>query len=254
MKTFVIANQKGGIGKTTTAICLASILQARGHHVLLIDADQQGNASDTYKAKIDGEATLYDVLLDEDRIPLKDAIQVTDAGEIVAADSLLREADQRLTKDVEGLYRMQDAIADLQDYDYVIIDTAPAINSLLYNTLIAADEIIIPLTADRYALQGLSQLNETIRGIKRRQNPKLKVAGLLLIKYNPRTLLSKEVKEALEDIATQMDTKVFTTTIRESTKAREAQAVRTPLILHAPKSTTEQDYEAFVTELLKEDE
>lgn len=253
MKTFVIANQKGGIGKTTTAICLASILQARGHHVLLIDADQQGNASDTYKAKIDGEATLYDVLLDEDRIPLKDAIQVTDAGEIVAADSLLREADQRLTKDVEGLYRMQDAIADLQDYDYVIIDTAPAINSLLYNTLIAADEIIIPLTADRYALQGLSQLNETIRGIKRRQNPKLKVAGLLLIKYNPRTLLSKEVKEALEDIATQMDTKVFTTTIRESTKAREAQALRIPLIDHAPGSTTEQDYEAFVTELLKEE-
>lgn len=254
MKTFVIANQKGGIGKTTTAICLSSILQARGYHVLLIDADQQGNASDTYKAKIDGEATLYDVLLDEDRIPLKDAIQVTDAGSIVAADPLLREADQRLSKDVEGLYWMQDAVSDLQGYDYVIIDTAPAINSLLYSMLIAADEVIIPLSADRYALQGLSQLNETIRGIKRRQNPKLKIAGLLLLKYHPDHLLSKDVWSALQDISEKMDTKVFGTTIRECIKAREAQALRIPLIDHAPGSTTEQDYEAFVTELLKEEE
>lgn len=259
MKIYAIANQKGGIGKTTTATCIAAILQQKGYKVLLIDTDQQCNSTDTYRAKIESTATLYDVLLDENKIPLSEAIQHTESGDIIAADPLLREADKKLTIDVEGLYRMQDALAELNNvnnenkYDYVIIDTAPAINSLLHNVLIAADEVIIPLTADRYALQGLSQLNDSINAIKRRQNPKLKVAGLLLIKYTPRTLLAREVKDALHNIARQMNTKVFQTTIRESTKAREAQAMRTTLVKHAPQSTTEQDYEAFVNELLQEE-
>ena len=256
MKVYAIANQKGGIGKTTTATCIAAILQQKGYKVLLIDTDQQCNSTDTYRAKIESTATLYDVLLDENKIPLSEAIQQTESGDIIAADPLLREADKKLTVDVEGLYRMQDALVELNNenkYDYVIIDTAPALNSLLHNVLIAADEVIIPLTADRYALQGLSQLNDSINAIKRRQNPKLKVAGLLLIKYTPRTLLAREVKAALHNIAKQMNTKVFRTTIRESTKAREAQAMRITLIKHAPLSTTEQDYESFVNELLQEE-
>ena len=180
MKVYAIANQKGGIGKTTTATCIAAILQQKGYKVLLIDTDQQCNSTDTYRAKIESTATLYDVLLDENKIPLSEAIQQTESGDIIAADPLLREADKKLTVDVEGLYRMQDALVELNNenkYDYVIIDTAPALNSLLHNVLIAADEVIIPLTADRYALQGLSQLNDSINAIKRRQNPKLKVAG-----------------------------------------------------------------------------
>lgn len=256
MKVYAIANQKGGIGKTTTATCIAAILQQKGYKVLLIDTDQQCNSTDTYRAKIESTATLYDVLLDENKIPLSEAIQQTESGDIIAADPLLREADKKLTVDVEGLYRMQDALVELNNenkYDYVIIDTAPALNSLLHNVLIAADEVIIPLTADRYALQGLSQLNDSINAIKRRQNPKLKVAGLLLIKYTPRTLLAREVKDALHNIAKQMNTKVFRTAIRESTKAREAQAMRITLIKHAPLSTTEQDYESFVNELLQEE-
>ena len=254
MKTFVVANQKGGIGKSTTATCLASELQHKGYKVLLIDADQQGNSTDTYRAKIQGEATLYDALLDESRIPLEEAVQHTEYGDIVASDPLLREADKRLTTDVEGLYRMADAIEELAKkklYDFCIIDTAPALNALTHSMLVAADQVIVPLDASRYSLQGLSQLNESIRAIERRQNPRLKIAGLLLVRYNPRTLLAREVKDALMNIAAEMDTKVFKTTIRESNKVREAQAMRVPLREHARNSTAQCDYEAFTEEVLK---
>lgn len=254
MKIIVVANQKGGIGKTTTATALASMLLKQGFKTLLIDADAQGNSSDTYRAVIDGQATLYDVLLDEDRIRLEDAIQTTNAGPIVASDPLLRKSDEILNGSIDGLYRLQDSLSSLSGWDYVIIDTAPSMGSLLYNCLIAADKVVIPVTADRYGLQGLSQLNQTIQAVQKRQNKELKIAGLLLVKFNPRTNLSREVKSSLQDIAEQMNTILFDTFIRESTKAREAQAARIPLISYAPNSTTAADYMSFVSELIKDGE
>ena len=251
MKVYVIANQKGGIGKTTTATALASILAERGYRTLFIDADKQGNSSDTYRADIEGVPTLYDVLLDDDRIPLADAIQATLCGDIVASDPLLRKADKILYDDVEGLYRLQDALQNLKGYDYVVIDTKPSIDAMLKSCLIACDEVIIPITADRYALQGLSQLHEMIQAIKRRQNPNLKIAGLLLVKYDRRTNLSKEVKESLERLVDHLDTRLFHTKIRESIRAREAQAKRLMLIQYQKNCTTAADYEHFVDELLK---
>jgi chromosome partitioning protein len=250
MQVIVVANQKGGIGKTTTATGLASTLTKKGYRTLLIDSDMQGNSTDTYRAEIEGKATLYDVLLETDRINISDAIQKTTVGEIVAADPLLRKADEVLNGDVNGLYRLQDALSELKGYEYVIIDTAPSMNTLLYNCLIAADKIVIPITADRYGLQGLSQLSQTIQAIKKRQNPNLEIAGLLLVKFNPKTKLSQEVKESLETIAGQMNTKLFETYIRESTKAKEAQALRKALIEYAPNSTTSLDYIAFTNELI----
>lgn len=254
MEVIVVANQKGGIGKTTTATAMSSILAKQGYLTLLIDADMQGNSTDTYRAGIEGQATLYDVLLESgsSRTSIVEAIQHTEVGQIVAGDPLLRKADEILNGDVNGLYRLQDALFELKGYDFVIIDTAPSMNSLLYNCLITADKVIVPITADRYGLQGLSQLNQTIQAIKKRQNPKLSIAGLLLVKFNERTNLSKEVKESLESVAEQMDTKLFQTTIRESIKAKEAQALRQALIDYAPNSTTALDYVAFVNELVKE--
>lgn len=255
MEVIVIANQKGGIGKTTTATALSSTLMKKGYKTLLIDADMQGNSSDTYRAEIEGKATLYDVLLESatERISISDAIQKTEIGEIVAADPLLRKADEVLNGDVNGLYRLQDALSELKGYDYIVIDTAPSMNTLLYNCLIAANKVIIPVTADRYGLQGLSQLSQTIQAIKKRQNPNLYIAGLLLVKFNPRTNLSQEVKESLETIAEQINTKVFNTYIRESTKAKESQALRKALIDYAPNSTTAIDYMSFTNELVKGD-
>ena len=250
MKVIVVANQKGGIGKTTTACALASMLTQHGKKALLIDTDQQGNSTDTYGAEIDGQATLYDVLLDDDPVSLNEAVQHTEYGDIVAADPLLSRADTVLSGDVEGVYHLDDAIKGLKGYDYVIIDTAPALGELLKNSLVAADEVVIPLTADRYAIKGISQLVQTIAAVKRRQNPKLKVAGLLLIAFSDRTNLGKDTKAKLDDIAGQMDTKVFDTTIARTVKVSEAQTNRIPLMYYAPKSTAAQDYEKLYEELI----
>lgn len=145
---------------------------------------------------------------------------------------------------------MSDALENCNDFDYIIIDTAPAMNSILHNCLIAADEVIIPVTADRYALQGLSQLFETIRAIRKRQNPRLTVAGLLLTKYNGRANLSREVRASLEDVAESMNTKIFNTAIRECIKVKEAQARKMLLTDYAPKCTAAEDYNRLADELI----
>lgn len=252
MKTILIANQKGGIGKTTTATAIASILRNKNKKVLFIDADPQGNSTDTYRADTgDGVATLYDVILERDEpININEAIQHTQAGDIIASDRLLMDADKILNGDVDGFYKLKDAISELSDYDYLVIDTAPSLNSLLFNCLIAADDIIIPITADKYGFQGLSQLNDSIIKVRKRFNPNLKIAGLLLVKYNERTILARDVKKTLVKIAEQIDTKVFNTFIRESVKVREAQTMRQLLIDYDPKCTSSIDYMNLVEEYI----
>jgi chromosome partitioning protein len=134
----------------------------------------------------------------------------------------------------------------------VIIDTAPADNKLLKNCLIAADEVIIPITADRYGIQGLADLNHTINTIRKRNNPNLTIAGLLLVKYHENLTLAKEVKGGLQEVAEKLGTKLFSVKIRESTNAQKAQAQRTTLIRYAPNSTTATDYRKLVDELIGE--
>ncbi len=249
MKVFVVANQKGGIGKTTTATNLAGILSKRAK-TLLIDADPQGNSTSTYQAQVKDVATLYDVMIDSDKLPIDEAIQHMENGDIVASDPLLSKAEKMLDGDVEGFYRLKDAIDELDGYEYVVIDTAPSLNVIMYNCLIAADEVIIPLTADAYARQGISQLNDTIMAVKRRQNPSLKVAGLLLVKYAGRSNLERTTREEISEQAKQMGTKLFDTAIRECVKTKEAQEKKKLLIDYAPKCNTMIDYMEFVEELL----
>lgn len=248
--TFVVANQKGGVGKTTTATTLAGILEQKGK-TLLIDADPQGNSTSTYQAKIQDEATLYDVMVDTDKLPLDEAIQHQENGDIVASDPLLTKAEKMLEGNVEGLYRLKDAVDELEGYDYIVIDTAPSMNVILYNCLIAADQVIIPVTADAFSMQGLNQLYETITAVQRRQNPALSIAGLLLVKYSGRSNLEKNVQGELQKLAESMGTKLFKTAIRECVKTKEAQNEKKLLVKYAPNCTTMQDYSAFVEELLK---
>lgn len=246
--TFVVANQKGGIGKTTTATTLAGIL-AKKNKTLFIDADPQGNSTSTYQAVIEDQATLYDVMVDSDKLPLEDAIQHMPNGDIVASDPLLSKAEKMLDGDVEGLYRLKDAIEELEGYDYIVIDTAPSLNVILYNCLIAADQVIIPVTADAYAMQGLQQLYNTIKAVQRRQNPELSIAGLLLVRFAGRSNLEKNVQKDLEELAGSMNTKLFQTAIRECVKTKEAQTQKKLLVDYAPNCTTMQDYQVFAEEL-----
>lgn len=249
MTTYVVANQKGGIGKTTTATNLAGILSKKGP-TLLIDADPQGNSTSTYQAKIEDMATLYDVMIDADKLPIDEAIQHLPNGDIVASDPLLAKAEKILDGDVEGFYRLKDALDALDGYDYVVIDTAPSLNVILYNCLIAADQVIIPVTADAYAMQGIAQLYDTIMAVKRRQNPSLVIAGLLLVKYSGRSNLEKVTLTDIEEQAKNMETKLFQTTIRECVKTKEAQDAKKLLIDYAPKCNTMLDYLSFADELL----
>ncbi len=254
MKTYVVANQKGGVGKTTTALAIASVLIREGYKVLFIDADRQCNSTDTYFAKFEGIQTLYDVILaDEgDRIPLSEAIQHTESGDIVPSDPLLRKADKILYDEIDGIYRLRDALSDLKGYDYVIIDTPPANNSILQSCLTAADEVIIPTTADRYSIQGLSEINSTINAVRKRPNPDLKIAGILITKFAKRTNLDNETKESLNKISEMMDTKVFNSCIRTCIKVREAQAVRRLLFDYDAKCNASLDYIDMVKELIGE--
>lgn len=248
-KIYAIANQKGGVSKTTTATAVAGGLRLKGYSVLLIDTDPQCNASDTYKAKIQETTTLYDLLVNNENV--EEAIQHTEDGDIIASDPLLSQAENALTK-IGKEHLLRKAITPIiKDYDYIIIDTPPTLGILLVNALTVADEVIVPVTADRYSLQGLSQLRDTISAAQEYTNPNLKVAGLLLSKYNSRTNLSREVSESMPEIAKQLGTKIFNTHIRESTAAKEAQAIRCSLYEYALKSTTAIDYLTFIDEIIE---
>ena len=247
-----IANQKGGIWKTSTATALASILNSKGLKTLLIDADPQGNSTDTYRGISKDKPTLFDVILDlEDPLPANEAIQKTESGDIIASDPLLKEADIKFPSDGEEYFRLKDALENLTGYDYVVIDTAPADNKLLKNCLVASDYVVIPVTPDRYAIQGLSELSHTISTQQKRNNKNLLIAGLLMIRYKSRQTLSKEVESTLQRISEQMHTTVFDSKVRDSTMVQKAQAARVPLISYASASPVADDYRSFTNELLE---
>lgn len=252
MNVIAIANQKGGVGKTTIATAMASILNEQGKKTLLIDTDLQCNSTDTYNAKVEDTYTLYDVLLEDKPVNITEAIQHTEYGDIIASDPLLSEADSKLaSKGIGGFMALKEAIDTLEGYDYVIIDTAPAINMILRNVLSAATDVIIPMTTDRYGLQGLYELNISIRDAKR-LNPNISILGILLVRFNKRMILSRDIQENLNQIANDMGTKVFKSTIRENAKVREAQALRTTLIKYDKSAPALEDLKQFVKEAVKE--
>lgn len=249
-ETYIITSQKGGTGKTTSSAAIVAALSEKGCKVLLIDTDPQCNASDTFRAKIENQTTLYDVLCDG--APMEEAIQKAEYGDIVASDPLLSEAESLLNKTGKEHILRKALLKVKEQYDYIIIDTPPTLGVLLINGLTAADYVIVPVTADRYSLQGLSQLAESIHAVQEYTNPNLKIAGLLLVRHNIRTNLSKDVTNSLPQIAQGLDTKLFETYIRDSVAVKEAQALRKTLFEHAPKSTTAEDYKRFVDELIEE--
>ena len=245
-EVIAVANQKGGIGKTTTSLAIAAILQSRENRVLYIDADPQCNGTDTYRAEIDGVGTLYDLLVVGDT----DCIQHTPNGDIIAGDPLLKEAT-KLLEGVAAAYKLREGLKEIApQYDYIILDTPPALSILLTNALTAADRVVIPLTPDRYGLQGLMQLYDTIKDIRQYTNAKLKVDGLLLVKYSDRTNLAKGIASSLPEYARLFGTRIYNTKIRESVKVREAQVKQMSLFEWAPFCTTAEDYIMLVEELL----
>lgn len=243
MKKIVVANQKGGIGKTTTALAISSLLEGR---TLFIDSDVQGNSSDTYHAKYENVGTLYDLLFD-DKCPVEDVIQHTDVGDIIGSDPLLRDAEDKLRSMVGSEFVLAERLEGL-DYDYCVIDTAPAMNQLLVTALYCADELVIPVTADRYSMQGLSQLFRTLELLEKRYKKKVNVAGFLLVRNDERTVLSKEIRVVLSSLAEKYNTKVFERSIRECVDVKKAQTAKELLLSYSPFCNASMDYKAFIRE------
>lgn len=250
MKTIAISNQKGGVGKTTTATNLAYGLISRGKNVLLVDCDPQGNSTDTWRAKnTEGFPTLADLLFTNDN-PV-DCIQHTEVGDILAGDPLLEDAEKHLTG-FSGFFKLKRRLEPLLSlYDHIILDTPPNLGILLQNALIAADGVIVPVTCGRYALQGMSRFTDTVEDVRSQPNPNLKVLGLLLVRYDSRTLLAKEVASGLPELTAKLGTKVFETKIRRTEEVEKAQAARMPLQAFSPTATAAEDYLAFIQELTR---
>jgi chromosome partitioning protein len=240
-----VALQKGGVGKTSTATNLSATLGFKKKRVLLIDMDSQGNA--TYTSGIDNpDHTITDVL-GEDCEP-DAAVVKCKYYDLLAADSYLTNVEMG---EVEPTL-LKKAIEPLKSrYDFIIIDTPPALGNLSFNSLVASDYVVIPCEPRPFALTGLEALQNTIESVRNALNPSLKVLGILLIKYSNRTVLNRDIKDMIADYAKQMQTEVFETTIREGVALPEAQTVRQPLIDYAKSSKPNIDYKAFTTELLK---
>lgn len=249
MKVIAITNQKGGVGKTTTALALHDSLKSKGYKVLLIDTDQQRSATKQFKAIIEDEYTLYDVLLDECNIDK--AIQHTERGDIVAGDSLLKRCD-KLLDGMKMYHHMKSALDNMKsEYDYVILDCPPSLNTILLNNLTACDEVIIPATChETMSLEGMVDLSDTINDVKEMTNPNINVVGFLMIKYKKNTKLTKQVEDKLSSFEELFNTKTFNSKIRESIKQSEAHAQRLSIFTYAPNSTTAIDYNNFVDEYL----
>lgn len=249
-KVYAIVNQKGGVGKSTTAEALAAGLTLKGYRTLSIDLDAQANMSYTAGAKTDG-ATSLGVLTGE--VDIAAAIQHTESGDIIAASKALAGADAFIS-DTGKEYRLREALEGLRGaYDYIVIDTPPALGILTVNALTACDSVIIPAQADIYSLQGIEQLAETLKPVKKYCNRALTVDGILLTRYSPRSVLSREVAELAGQLAGKLGTRLFKTTIREAVAVKEAQISQQSLYSYAPKAKVTEDYSRFIAELIGEE-
>lgn len=249
-RVIAVANQKGGIGKTTTAVNVAYDLAMMGKKVLLIDTDGQCNSTDTCRAVVEDTATLYDLLFEKEKA--EECVQHMDKLDMIASDKLLKNPEKRFPDDATKLFTLRDACEDIRDsYDFIIIDTPPSLGCMLSNALTFADEILIPVTCDRYGMEGIQDLYITINATKKYTNRNLRVTGVLLNKYKERTTLCREISSGLPEVLKMFDTTVFDTRIRECEDCRKAQSARMCVQEYNPNCTTAQDYWQLCKEIIE---
>ncbi len=248
-KILAITNQKGGVGKTTTTVNLAASLGAAKQRVLLVDLDPQGNATmGSGINKADLEATVYDVLLGEKTIKQARIQSVACKYDILPANRELAGAEIELV-DVEGReMRLKEELAPvLDEYDYILVDCPPALNLLTLNGLCAAKSVMIPMQCEYYALEGLSDLVNTIRKVRENLNPDLEIEGLLRTMFDPRNALAQQVSDQLQQ---HFGDKVYRTVIPRNVRLAEAPSFGIPALYHDSQSKGTLAYLALAGEML----
>lgn len=247
-RIITISNQKGGVAKTTTTSTVGILLKRKGYSVLAVDMDPQGNLGFCLGADNENSASIYEVLKGD--VKLQHAIQRTSTVDVISSSIALSGIELEYTA-AGREYLLREAIRTLPTrYDYILIDTPPALSLLTVNAFTASGSIIVPMIADIFSLQGIAQIYESVERVKKYCNPKVYIEGILLTKFNRRSVFSKEILGTAELIASDLDIKLFRTCIRESVTLREAQALQKNIIEYAPKSHAAQDYISFVEELI----
>tara|TARA_B100000676_G_C18036251_1_gene821974 strand:+ start:1085 stop:1909 length:825 start_codon:yes stop_codon:yes gene_type:complete len=248
-KVIAIANQKGGVGKTTTSVNLAASMGATDRRVLLIDLDPQGNATMGCGVnKNDLELSLLDVMLLE--ATAEEAIVSTDHGfDILGSNADLTAAEVELMKASQREYRLQEILKPLQSkYDYVLIDCPPALNSLTLNALVASDSVLVPMQCEYYALEGLASLMNTVEQIAEHLNPRLEIEGLVRTMFDPRNSLSNDVSRYLIE---HFGNKVLRTIIPRNVRLAEAPSHGLPVLLYDKRSRGALAYLGLAGEVMR---
>ncbi|HFD0501140.1 TPA: ParA family protein [Enterococcus faecium] len=248
-----VTNQKGGVGKTTTTVNLGACLASLGKKVLLVDMDAQGNAtSGVGIRKPDVTKDIYDVLVNE--LPIDEATLITEHENlsIVPATLQLAGAEIELTSMMARESRLKGSLAEVSSqYDYILIDCPPSLGHLTINSFTASDSILIPVQCEYYALEGLSQLLNTVRLVQKHFNPELEIEGVLLTMYDARTNLGNEV---VEEVRKYFREKVYETIIPRNIRLSEAPSHGKPIIDYDPRSRGAEVYQALAKEVVSREE
>ena len=243
-----LVNQKGGVGKTTTAVSLTAALTARGKKVLLCDFDPQANATSgmgVEKSKV--RYTTYDIVINE--IPARDAIVTTKFGDILPSGAALAGAGIELVALDKREFRLRDALKQVAgDYDFILIDCPPSLELLTLNALCAADKVLIPVQCEYYALEGLSDLITTLRAVKRSYQPTVDIFGLVLTMFDGRTNLSLQVAQ---EVRRHFPGKVFATVIPRNVRLSEAPSHGLPIRVYDKLSRGAEAYDALAEEVIR---
>ena len=239
-----VTNQKGGVGKTTTASSLVCGLHQRGAKVLGVDLDSQGNLGFNLGLDISSGNTIYDVFKGE--CPIEKAIQSTEYGDVLPSDIMLSAAEVEFTAPRRE-FMLSNLLTGVRDrYDFIIIDTPPALNILTVNAYVTSTGLIVPMEAEVLSLVSVTQLQETIETVRASYNPGLKVLGILINKYNGRLSLSKDILEMAHVVADQLDSKVFEAKIHRGVGVAMAPAHGQTILTYQPDSRPAQDFQSIL--------
>ena len=249
-KIVSIANQKGGVGKTTTSINLSTILAKKGKKVLMIDADPQGNASSGVGIDRDEiELSVYDILIND--VQIEEIVKKTNIKnlDICPSNINLAGAEVELVSVMSREYRLKEKLDAIKDhYDFIIIDCPPSLGLITLNAFTASNSVLIPVQCEYYALEGLGQLLNTINLVKKHLNKDIEIEGALLTMYDARTNLSNQV---VKEVKKYFNDKVYKNVIPRNVKLSEAPSYGMPISVYDPRSKGAKSYEKFVKEFLK---